>query len=71
MSDEKYAATMLLIGICVVILTIGGCETIETTTKTLAIRDMVKAGADPIESRCALNVDATLCAITAALKLQR
>jgi hypothetical protein len=58
----------LMAGLVAVIVSIGGCDTIQTNEKLSAIKEMTKNGAHPIDARCASSYVHGMCDIRAAIK---
>ena len=66
---ETKIAGIIVIGICFVIASFGGCSIVVNHQDNTAMVEMVKAGADPFDANCAIKGNAgNSCVIRAASK---
>ena len=66
---ETKITGIIVIGICFVIASFGGCSAVVNHQDNAAMVEMVKAGADPLDANCAIKGDTSnSCVIRAASK---
>ena len=69
--EETKVWKIVMVAICIVIATMGGCQGTINYQDNTAMVDMVNKGADPLDARCAIkSSDNSMCAIRAASKKQ-
>lgn len=68
--NEYWAKFWKIIGvsICVTSAVISGCNGTLNYQDNNAIVEMVAKGADPLDARCSIKQDPTLCTLRAATK---
>jgi len=59
---------IIAISCCFVIATFSSCTAYISHDDNVAISEMVKNGANPIEAKCAVKENTTLCVIVASKK---